>query len=149
MATPLRNILTSLHGRLIGLTDTGALIVRAHTDGADITVAAGAANVCTVTIQSRTNEGVAVAAPSNIDVWISDAATGIGLAATANTSVATASTGTIMGILTTGKAWRVQLDATGKAVLSLTDTGKTATFVACTTPYRATCSVAASACAYG
>jgi hypothetical protein len=149
MATPLRNILTSLHGRLVGLDVNGSLIVRSQVDGALITNAAGATNVCTATIQLQNNEGAAVATSAVIDVWVSDAATGIGLTANANTSEVTATTGTLMGISTADKAWKILTDATGKAVLSITDTGKHGTFVACSIPNRAAISVAAVACAYG
>lgn len=149
MATPLRNILTSLHGREIGLDANRGLIVRAQPDGALITPVAGAANICNATIQLQTNEGANVAVSSMIDVWVSDAATGIGLTANANTSEVTCSTGTLFGILSTGKAWVVQTDATGKAVMVITDTGKHGTYVACTTPHRASNSVATAVCAYG
>lgn len=149
MATPLRNILTSLHGREIGLDKDRGLIVRAQSDGVLITVAPGAANTCVATLQLQNNEGAPVASATNIDVWVSDAATGIGLTATANTSEITATSGTLFGIYTTEKAWRVQTDTTGKAVLIITDTGKHATFVAANLARRGAISVAAAACAYG
>lgn len=149
MATPIRYILTSLHGRLIGLDSTGALIVRAQTDAALITVAPGAANVCIATIQLQNNEGANVASATNLEVWVSDSAAGLGLTANANTTEVAATTGALMGILTTEKCWIIQTDATGKAVLSITDTGKHATYVAARTPHRAAISVAPSVCVYG
>lgn len=149
MATPLRNILTSLHGRLLGLDKDGGLIVRAQPDGALITVAAGATNTCVATIQLQTNEGANVAVATVIEAWVSDSAAGLGLTATANTSEVTLTSGALMGINIAEKSWVIQTDATGKAVLVITDTGKHATFVACSTPHRSANSVAAAACAYG
>lgn len=142
-------ILTSLHGRLSGLDKSGVPVAKAKIDGFTITPAAGASNVGTVTIQANDPEGNALAVSSVVLCWLSDAATGIGISTHAGTSAATASTGAIMGIETTGLAWLVQLDATGKAVLSLTDTGKNGTYFTIQGPNRDEPQVAASVCVYG
>lgn len=117
-------VLTSLHGREIGLDSNRGLVVKSMHRGWSFSVASGAANVATVTLQATDNEGFNVAAVINFDAWISDAVTGAGLSANALTSELTAGTGALLGILTTTKAWRLQTDATGLCVVSLTDTGK-------------------------
>jgi hypothetical protein len=117
-------VLTSLHGREIGLDSNRGLVVKAMHRGWSFSAASGAANVCTMTLQATDNEGNNVAAVINFDAWISDAVTGAGLAASGLTSELTAGTGALVGILTAAKAWRLQTDATGLCVVSLTDTGK-------------------------
>ena len=149
MATPIRQILTSLHGREIGLSSDRTLIVRNQVDSILITVAAGASNVCTATLQAQNNEGFNVSLGCIMHVWLSDAATGLGITANANTSEVTAGTGALLGILTTEKSWLIQTDATGKAVLSITDTGKHATYIAAQSPHRGPFSVASAVCVYG
>lgn len=68
-------------------------------------------------------EGEPVGQPCIIDLWLSDAATGLGLAANAPASgiALKANCGTAMGTLTTNKALRVQTLATGKVTLVLQD----------------------------
>ena len=129
-----RPILTSLHGRLIGLASASGgaagLIVKAAPDGVTYSAASGAANTCNLTIQVVDNEGFALSVVTTFLLWVSDAATGAGLSSHANTSELTCSTGQLMAILTTEKAWLVQSDATGKVVAVITDTSKTAYYPA-------------------
>lgn len=97
-----------------------------------ISAAAGSANVSLVTFQVKDGAGTALAAVFNLDVWLSDDATaGAGLTATsASGAVAAGASGADLGDYTAKKAKRVQTDATGKYILSITDTGKTG-FVPC------------------
>lgn len=122
-----RPVLTELHGREAGLDSARGLIVKAMHRGWSFIYTPGAANVCGITLQACDNEGFPVAAVINFDFWLSDATTGAGLTSHANTSELTCSTGALIGILTTEKAWRLQTDATGKCVAVVTDTGKNLT----------------------
>lgn len=130
MATVLRNILTSLHGRLLGLANDGSLIVRGEPDQVSITPAASTANVCLVTIQAKNNEGENYAAILNMTVWLSDAATGAGLTGTtASGAVAAGASGVDLSALVSKKALSVQTNTSGVYILSITDTSKTAFYV--------------------
>jgi hypothetical protein len=102
---------------------------------ASISAAAGSANVCLVTFQVKDGGGNNVASPTELDVWLSDAATGIGLTGTtASGTVAAGASGTDLGDLTVKKSKRVLTDATGKYILSITDTGKTGFYPCCAIP---------------
>src|SRR5262249_12637703 len=91
-----------------------------------ITNAASTANVSLVSFQVEDGAGNALAGVFVLDVLLSDAATGAGLTANAATgNVQSAGTnGADLGTLTAKKALRVQTDATGLYVLSITDTAK-------------------------
>jgi hypothetical protein len=91
------------------------------------TPAAGAANVCDVTIQAVNASGDSVAGVFNLDVQLSDAATGVGLTATSASGTVTAksASGAVIGTYTAKKALRVQTLADGSFVLEITDTAKT------------------------
>ena len=97
---------------------------------ATLTPAAGAANVTNVTIQLKDGSGIALANAAVVDVWLSDAATGLGITGTAASGTPAPTTGTILGILTAKKAWRVVSNASGVIVLEITDTAKTGFYVA-------------------
>jgi hypothetical protein len=101
------------------------------------TIGKGAtSNICLVTIQLQDGPGANIANVTGLDVWLSDAATGIGLTATtASGAVGAGASGTDLGVLTTKKANHSITDATGKYVLSITDTAKTAFYVACKLPF--------------
>jgi len=94
--------------------------------------AAGGANVSEVTITVRDAAGNAIAKPFILDVWLSDAATGIGLTGTtaSGTVQAKAASGTDLQAVTAKKHLRVQTLATGIYILEITDSAKTA-FYAC------------------
>lgn len=90
--------------------------------------AAGGANVCEVTMTVKDARGNTIAGVFNLDIWLSDAASGAGLTATtASGAVAVkTSSGVDLATLTSKKALRVQTLATGIYILSITDTSKTA-----------------------
>lgn len=97
---------------------------------ATIAPAAGAANVCLVTITLKDASGNAVTKVQPIDVYLSDAATGIGLTATtASGAVGAGASGTDLGVMTTKKATRCITNAAGVYILSITDTAKTGFYV--------------------
>ncbi len=94
--------------------------------------AAGAANVCNVLVQVVDAEGNAVEEIFHFDLYLSDAVNGLGLSATSasGTTVAVSGYGTVLAALTAKKAWRVQTNASGQFKLAITDTAKTAFYVA-------------------
>lgn len=97
---------------------------------ATLTPAAGASNITNVTIQLKDGSGTALTNAAIVDVWLSDAATGLGITGTAASGTPAPTTGTILGILTAKKAWRVVSNASGVIVLEITDTAKTGFYVA-------------------
>ncbi len=106
-----------------------------YPQSASISAAPGVANVSLVTFQLKDGAGNNLANVTEMDVWLSDAATGIGLTATtASGAVAAGASGTDLGDLTVKKAKLVATDATGKYILSITDTGKTGFYPCCTVP---------------
>ncbi len=99
--------------------------------------AQGAANISLVTMQVKDASGNNITAPTTLVVTLSDAATGAGLTATtASGAVAAGTAGADLGDLTAKKAKVVQTDATGKYILSITDTAKTGFYVTANIPGR-------------
>lgn len=96
-------------------------------------VATDGANATLVTITVKNANGKPMAKPVNMDLWLSDAATGAGVTATTasgNVTDKTAgTTGIVLGTYTAKKALRVQTLANGTYQLSITDTSKTAFYV--------------------
>lgn len=91
-----------------------------------ITPAAGAANISLLTFQVKDAAGVNFTKPVLLDIWLSDATTGAGLTGTtASGAVAVGANGADFVDYVAKKAKRVQTDATGKYILSITDTAKT------------------------
>jgi hypothetical protein len=89
--------------------------------------AAGGANVCEVTFTVQDAAGATIAGVFNLDIWLSDAASGAGLTATSASGAVAAksASGADLGTLTAKKALRVQTLATGIYTLSITDAAKT------------------------
>lgn len=96
------------------------------------TPAANGSNVCEILITPKDARGTTITGPLSMDLVLSDAATGVGLTATtASGAVAVVSTfGTDLGVLTAKKALSVQTNAAGVYKLSITDTAKTAFYIA-------------------
>jgi len=101
-----------------------------------LTPAAGAADVCEVTVAVKDAAGAAVAQVFNLDLWLSDAASGAGLTAVTASGAVTNKTasGIVLGTYTAKKALRVQTLATGVFVLSITDSAKTGFYVVAQVP---------------
>ncbi len=97
---------------------------------ADVTFAyaAGAANIAEVTITVVDAAAVAIAEAFSLDVWLSDAATGLALTGTSasGTVVAKSASGEDRETVTSKKHLRVQTLATGIYILEITDSAKTA-----------------------
>lgn len=123
---------------LDGITATTAELNITDNMAASITFAAAsaAANVCEVTCTVKDAAGVAIAGVFELDMWLSDAATGAGITGTtaSGTVTAKAASGVVMDTYTAKKSLRVQTLATGIFILEITDTAKTAFYVAAEIP---------------
>lgn len=91
-----------------------------------IALAAGASNTMTITATVKDVFGATVAAVHNLEIWMSEAATGIGLTADAYSGDLTATAGAILSAHTAKKHWSVVTAATGVFTASLVDTAKPA-----------------------
>jgi len=98
--------------------------------------AAGGANVCEVTITAKDAAAATLAGIRNIEIWLSDAATGAGLTSTtaSGTVAAKSAAGTDLTALTAKKHLIGQTLAAGTYVLEITDTAKTGFYVAVKNP---------------
>jgi hypothetical protein len=101
--------------------------------------APGSANVCDVTVTLVDGNGAAIPAVHSFDLWLSDAATGAGITATAASGTVTnaAASGVVISTYTAKKALRVQTTPAGVFVLEITDTAKTPFFIAASLGGRA------------
>lgn len=89
-------------------------------------VTAGAANVAIFTGTVKDAAGATIAAPCVLDVYISEAATGIGVSADSYSTGASVTTGTQLIAQTANKAWTLITTAGGVFAISITDTAKPA-----------------------
>ena len=90
----------------------------------------GSAGIVLVTIAVLSNSGQACPFVFDLDVNLSDAATGAGLTATsASGAVAAGTPGAILATNVAKKSFRCQTDATGTFQLSITDTAKTGFYI--------------------
>lgn len=96
---------------------------------------AGAENVCEVAITLKDAAAATVDGPRPFMVWLSDAATGVGLTGTSasGTVQAKAESGADFATFTAKKALLVQPLATGVYTLEITDSAKTAFYVCAAT----------------
>lgn len=133
----------------MNVTDTGftkrgrgkevidALILGGNHVPTDLTfsIAAAASTVSEVTIKVVNKDGYTIPGVHVLNVWLSDAATGVGLTGTtaSGTVQAKAASGTVHGALTTKKAMTVSTLADGSFVLEITDNAKTGFYVAAST----------------
>lgn len=91
---------------------------------AAITISAEATNAITASIQLKDNGGANLEEIGHVDAYLSDAATGIAISATAPaTSVAAGTNGKIIKEQTTKLAWWLQSSAAGVIDLVITETG--------------------------
>lgn len=88
----------------------------------DIALAAGAANVMQITITVQDSNGDAIASVFELDWWISDAATGIGLTADSFSGDVATTTGTEFVEHTSKKHYTGLTDVNGVIVATVTDT---------------------------
>lgn len=120
---------------LLDLFDDVLLLKAAQPYNVTIAAAAGGANVCEVTFTVKDCDGTTIAAVVPLIVYLSDAATGVGLTGTSasGTVQAKSASGTDLGALTAKKALIVMTNADGTYVLEITDTAKTG-FYPCGVP---------------
>lgn len=98
--------------------------------------AAGGANVCEVTITVKDAAAATLTGIRNLEIWLSDAATGAGLTGTTASGTVTAKSneGTVLTALTAKKHLTGQTLAAGTFILEITDTAKTGFYVAVANP---------------
>lgn len=111
----------------------GLNMVHGQPASVSISAAAGGSNVCEVTFTVKDVNGVAMTVPTLLTVFLSDAATGVGLTGTSasGTVQAKSASGADWSVLSAKKAIRVQTLANGTYVLEITDTAKTAFYPCC------------------
>lgn len=91
-----------------------------------ISLAAGVTDSINATITMKDSGGATVTGVQRVEVYISEGSTGIGLTADSASGDLTASTGTILTVLTTKKHIIANTDANGVLVLNLVDSAKPA-----------------------
>lgn len=111
-----------------------AQTVRGLAHSVTITIAAGAANVAGITIQAVDFDGNPVAGVQSLEVWTATTNTGLTQSSTAYSGAIAATTGAIKTQYTSKHHLQVNTDATGLWVGTLTDTAKTADFIAVKKP---------------
>lgn len=109
------------------------------------TPAAGASNVCEVTLQVNDAAAAALSGVFNFDLWLSDASSGAGLTGTTASGAvaAKAASGIDLATYTAKKALRVQTKADGTYILSITDSSKTGFYVCAQLPTTGAAQVSA------
>jgi hypothetical protein len=120
---------------------TAAVAANAATD-VTIALAAGAANGMLITVTAVDGNGATVAAVHELELWMSEDATGIGFTADTYSGTLVASTGSPLTTLTAKKHFTLVTAATGIFAGTLTDTAKPADqYVAVRKPVGATLKV--------
>jgi len=119
---------TELADLAANLTATGAELNMLDNVMNSVTwaVTAGASNICIGTLTVKDAAGATIAAPHTLLVYISEAATGIGITADTYSTGASVTAGTQLIAETANKAWMVNTTAAGVAAISITDTAKPA-----------------------
>lgn len=116
--------------------------------GLTVTALAGASNVSTVSVQVTDANGAAVTGVHWLELITTSDAAGTTISTTSYSGTLVAVTGAILVTLTSKHAFLVATDANGLFVGSLTDTAKTADYIAVKKPASAGLVVSAAA-AYG
>lgn len=147
------NNLADLPNRALALTNLGLTATAAEVNAVDgiavdytVAIAAGAANVCTITVTAKNAAGETVLGLHEFMLTTSSAATGAGISTVAYSGTIAAVTGTIINTLIAKHQFICQTDpTTGTWVGSLTDTAKTEgeTFVV-KKPITSLCTVSAA-----
>lgn len=148
-----RNNLADLPSRSTALSNLGLTASSAELNVLDgiatnftVTIAAGAANVCTITVTAKDAANATVVGLHEFVLTTSSAASGAGISTVAYSGTIAAVTGTIINTLIAKHQFICQTDpTTGTWVGSLTDTAKTEgeTFVV-KKPVGALCTVSAA-----
>jgi hypothetical protein len=106
--------------------DADLTAIAARATDVTIDLAAGAADVCTITVTAVDANGVTVTGVQELELWMSESAVGAGLTADTYSGSLVAVTGTILETVTAKKHFRVLTHTTGVFVGSLTDSAKPA-----------------------
>lgn len=112
-------------------TTTGAATLITMNDAfepyaASVVLAAGASNGMLITITVLDSDGNTMAGIYSLEVYMSEASTGIGLTADTYSGDLVASTGGVAAVRTSKKAWLLQTASTGIFAGTLTDSAKPA-----------------------
>lgn len=115
------------------------------------TQAAGGANVAEVTVTVKDGNGATIERAMNLEIWLSDAATGLGITGTAASGTVTAksASGTVLTALTAKKHIAGQTTASGTFILEITDSGATGFYVGATNPVTGEIFVSDEVTTYG
>lgn len=113
-----------------------------------VTAVAGASNVSTVTVTVKDASGATVTGVHLLDLWTASDAAGTTISTTAYSGTLAADTGTILETLIAKHHFAILTASTGIWAGSLTDTAKTADYIAVKKPLGAGI-VVSSAAAYG
>jgi hypothetical protein len=98
---------------------------------ATVTITPAAANASLVSFTITDNGGNAITGtPFVVDIWLSDAATGVGLTAVTASGTVAVTTGTLIVADVAKKFTRMMSDTNGVASITITDTAKTGFYVA-------------------
>lgn len=121
----------SIHGLRFGLGQTTEIVIDGQElpviDTVTIAIAASATtDGMDITVTVKDGRGNTVAGVFELEMWMSEAATGIGLTADAYSGDLTATTGAILSALTAKKHWKVVTAATGIFAATLVDTANPA-----------------------
>ncbi len=119
---------TNSAGTFLGMTSTPAELNLVDNAVASVSwvVTAGASNICIMTGTIKDAAGATIAASRPIDLYISEAATGIGITADTYSTGAAITVGTQLIAFTANKAWRINTHTNGTFAISITDTAKPA-----------------------
>lgn len=122
--------LAALNGLTVTVAELNTLIGRPML--CTLAAAAGASNVSDVTITVKNAAGGAITRPTLVHVWLAGDADGLGVTShAADTFAVKANSGTTFGATNAaGTGLLAQTKADGTLVISVTDTHKTAQFIA-------------------
>lgn len=99
------------------------------------TVGTEATNVINVAVQVKDENGKAIAQRVCLDVWLSDAATGAGVVATAPSgTVVIGTNGTLLDVTGAKKLFKVWTDAQGRFDINITEAGVKTEYLAVKLP---------------
>jgi hypothetical protein len=128
--------------------DADLTAIAARASDVTIALAAGASNVCTITVTAVDASGTTVTGVHELDLWLSESAVGAGLTADTYSGSLVAVTGSLLETITAKKHFTVLTHTTGVFVGSLTDTAKPADqYVAVKKPIGAALKVSAATAA--
>lgn len=112
----------------------GAITSTGKAQTVTVTAVAGASNVSTITVTVKDGAGATVTGVHSLLLWTASDAAGTTVSATAYSGSIVAGTGTILTTETAKHVFEILTASTGIFVGSLTDTAKTADYIAVRNP---------------